>query len=81
MGSEQTESPFAVGDIVSLKSGGHPMTITEIDGSSATCAWSIRDDCKSKSFPFSALKLGGGPQKIVVSFVGPDGEESELPKR
>lgn len=51
-------SDFKVGDTVALKSGGHVMTVTSIDGESVTCAWSLKDDVKSKSFPAAALEKG-----------------------
>lgn len=47
---------FEIGDTVTLKSGGHLMTIISIDRKSTTCAWSVKGDIKSKSFPSAALK-------------------------
>lgn len=47
---------FKIGAIVSLNSGGHPMTVINIGDDGVTCAWSIRDDIKTKSFPTAALK-------------------------
>jgi uncharacterized protein YodC (DUF2158 family) len=57
-------SDFKVGDTVALNSGGHVMTVTSIDGESVTCAWSIRDDIKSKSFPTVALTKADKPMTL-----------------
>jgi len=50
------EKQLAVGATVSLVSGGHVMTILAIEDHSVSCAWSVRGDIKTKSFPISALK-------------------------
>jgi uncharacterized protein YodC (DUF2158 family) len=50
------DAVFEVGDVVSLKSGGHLMTVASINEGSVTCDWSVRDDVKSKSFPAAELK-------------------------
>jgi uncharacterized protein YodC (DUF2158 family) len=50
------EQSFKVGDIVTLACGGHLMTVISIDPEKGiTCAWSVKDDIKSKSFPGAAL--------------------------
>jgi uncharacterized protein YodC (DUF2158 family) len=43
------------GDTVTLKSGGHLMTVASIDGENVSCAWSIKGDIKTKSFLASML--------------------------
>jgi uncharacterized protein YodC (DUF2158 family) len=50
------DTVLKVGDVVSLKSGGHLMTVAAIDEGSITCGWSLKGDTKSKSFPAAALK-------------------------
>jgi uncharacterized protein YodC (DUF2158 family) len=50
------EEQFAVGETVSLNSGGHLMTVLSIDEESVTCVWSVRGDIKTKSFPARVLK-------------------------
>ena len=52
---------FEVGDVVAFKSGGHLMTVIFINDNFLTCAWSVRDDDKSKSFPAEALKIAAKP--------------------
>jgi uncharacterized protein YodC (DUF2158 family) len=46
---------------VALKSGGHAMTVISIDQDVITCAWSVKDDVKSKSFPHAALTKAERP--------------------
>jgi uncharacterized protein YodC (DUF2158 family) len=55
------DAVFKVGDVVSLKRGGHLMTVASIDESSVTCDWSVRGDVKSKSFPSEELKQATEP--------------------
>ena len=50
------DAVFEVGDVVSLKSGGHLMTVASINEGSVTCDWSVSGDVKSKSFPAAELK-------------------------
>jgi uncharacterized protein YodC (DUF2158 family) len=50
------EKHFAVGETVSLNSGGRLMTVLSIERETITCAWSAREDIKTKSFPVRALK-------------------------
>jgi len=47
---------FSVGDIVSLNSGGHSMTVLSANKQSVSCVWSVRGDIKKGSFPAHALK-------------------------
>lgn len=42
-----------VGDVVYLKSGSRPMTVTAVDGTTHTCDW----DGGSKQFPEAALTI------------------------
>ncbi|WGR99626.1 YodC family protein [Bradyrhizobium sp. ISRA443] len=61
----QVESePLKIGDTVSLRSGGHIMTVISIDQDGITCAWSVRDDVKSKSLPRAALIKASKPQTL-----------------
>jgi uncharacterized protein YodC (DUF2158 family) len=46
---------FKIGDTVTLKSAGHLMTIVSIERKCVTCAWSVKGDIKSNSFPADAL--------------------------
>ena len=58
-----TKQSFEIGDTVTLTSGGHLMTVISIDPEDViTCAWSLRGDVKSKSFPLAALIKGDKPQ-------------------
>jgi uncharacterized protein YodC (DUF2158 family) len=47
---------FKVGDTVTLNSDGHLMTVVSVAEDVITCAWSVRGDVKSKSFPIAAVK-------------------------
>lgn len=60
--SDDENKAFSVGDVVSLKSGGHLMTVASIEEDSVTCDWSVRGDVKSKSFPAAELKKGTAPE-------------------
>jgi uncharacterized protein YodC (DUF2158 family) len=53
---------FKIGDTVTLKSGGHLMTVASIDEGSVTCDWSVRNDVKSKSFPAAELQKADLPR-------------------
>ena len=52
---------FKIGDIVRLKSGGHPMMVSSVDGTSIICVWSVRGDIKSKAFSSVILEEGEAP--------------------
>jgi uncharacterized protein YodC (DUF2158 family) len=54
--AQSADTVFKVGDTVKLNSDGHLMTVVSVAEDSITCAWSVRDDVKSKSFPVAALK-------------------------
>lgn len=56
------DAGLKVGDIVTLKSGGHLMTVASIDEGSVTCDWSVRGDVKSKSFPAAELQKPTNPE-------------------
>jgi uncharacterized protein YodC (DUF2158 family) len=53
-----------LGDTVTLNSGGHLMTVVSVDEDSVTCAWSVNDQVKSKSFPAKALKQASAPRPL-----------------
>ena len=55
------DAGLKVGDVVTLKSGGHLMTVASIDEGSVTCDWSVRGDVKSKSFPAAELQKADHP--------------------
>ena len=64
-----------VGDTVCFKSGGHLMTVISKDAGAVTCAWSVKNDAKEKSYPVECLKkTDGSPLSINVRFVEPDGD-------
>ena len=66
-----TKHPFEVGDTVTLASGGHLMTVISIDPEEAvTCAWSVREDIKSKGFPSAALIKANKPQTLEELLAG-----------
>lgn len=53
---------FEIGNTVMLNSGGHPMTVMSIDPKGvATCAWSVKDDIKTRDFPCAALTRASKP--------------------
>jgi uncharacterized protein YodC (DUF2158 family) len=54
--AQSSDTVFKVGDTVKLNSDGHLMTVVSVSEDSITCAWSVRNDVKSKSFPVAALK-------------------------
>ena len=56
------DAGLKVGDTVTLKSGGHLITVASIDDEgSVTCDWSVRGDVKSKSFLAAELQKAGLP--------------------
>jgi uncharacterized protein YodC (DUF2158 family) len=61
------DTVLKVGDVVSLNSGGHLMTVASIDDASVTCDWSVRGDVKSKSFPAEALKKAAAPAEPLTA--------------
>jgi uncharacterized protein YodC (DUF2158 family) len=52
---------FEIGETVTLNSGGHLMSVLTINRNGVTCAWSVKGDIKSKSFPAAALKRPDKP--------------------
>jgi uncharacterized protein YodC (DUF2158 family) len=70
------DAGLKVGDIVTLRSGGHLMTVAAIDHEgSVTCDWSVRGDVKSKSFPAVELQKADLPRAkppIDVSRLTPE---------
>ncbi len=59
---------YEVGEIVELKSGGVPMTVTgwASEGTFVCCAWSSNDDIKTGIFLPNALKIPTAPIKNTV---------------
>jgi uncharacterized protein YodC (DUF2158 family) len=48
-----------IGDVVSLKSGGHAMTVEHVDGDSVSCVWPSRDGrMRRDSFQMACLRHG-----------------------
>jgi uncharacterized protein YodC (DUF2158 family) len=70
------DAGLKVGDTVTLKSGGHVMTVASIgDEGSVTCDWSVKDDVKSKSFSAAELQQADLPRAkptIDVSRLTPE---------
>ncbi|MHC6156568.1 DUF2158 domain-containing protein [Bradyrhizobium elkanii] len=59
------EQSLKIGDTVTLCSGGHLMTVISLDPDDRiTCAWSVREDVKSKPFPSAALIKAAKPQTL-----------------
>ena len=48
---------FKVGDVVQLKSGSPPLTVSSIEGDWVTCTWFSGADVKRESFETAALRL------------------------
>ncbi|KJC51718.1 hypothetical protein UP09_02185 [Bradyrhizobium sp. LTSP885] len=66
-----TKPSFEIGDTVTLTSGGHLMTVISIDPEDVvTCAWSVREDIKSKGFPGAALIKADKPQTLEELLAG-----------
>jgi len=55
---------FKPGETVSLKSGGHLMTIASVDEDTVTCSWSWKGDVKTKDFPAAMLIRAEPPQTL-----------------
>jgi uncharacterized protein YodC (DUF2158 family) len=70
MTAEAKPASFAIGDVVRLKSGGHDMTVSEVDSAEVTCIWS--DGKKTRKERFSRELLAGGgsgkPQSLSIHF-------------
>ena len=46
------------GDIVVLKSGGHPITVAEVNGDAVTCLWmGAEGDLFRETLPLAVLEL------------------------
>lgn len=46
------------GDIVALKSGGHPLTVAEVHGSNVNCVWMGEEgDLFRETLPIAVLEL------------------------
>jgi len=46
------------GDVVTLKSGGHPLTVAEVDEDSALCLWmGVEGDLFRETLPLAVLEL------------------------
>lgn len=46
------------GDIVALKSGGHPLTVAEVHGSNVSCVWMGEEgDLFRETLPIAVLEL------------------------
>jgi uncharacterized protein YodC (DUF2158 family) len=59
------------GDVVMLKSGGHPVTVAEVNDDTVECLWmGDHGDLFRETFPIAVLELAGFDDSI-------DGEEEE----
>jgi uncharacterized protein YodC (DUF2158 family) len=64
-GFAMTKQSFKIGDTVTLTSGGHLMTVISVDSEDViTCAWSVKEDLKSKGFPRAALIKADKPKTL-----------------
>lgn len=60
------EHSFEIGDLLTLKSGGHLMTAVSISHKDGIlCAWSVKGDIKLKSFPSPALVKAKEPLTLA----------------
>ena len=63
---------FKVGDVVILKSGSPPMTVTAVEGDQVTCVWfehvGTKNQKKSGTFPATTLKAMPPRRPLRVSF-------------
>jgi uncharacterized protein YodC (DUF2158 family) len=84
------EQSFKIGDTVTLTSGGHLMTVISIDPEDVImCAWSVREDVKSKGFPRAALIKADKPKtleecrpaSLVLTHAEPTGSRSQCGQR
>ncbi len=58
---------FQTGDVVTLKSGGPNMTVTEIDDTYVTCIWfADRKQAQPSTYPFE-------PYLLMKASTAPDG--------
>ncbi len=57
--------PFVIGDVVALKSGGHPMTVISTHGESVEVAWSTKEALRRVSLPVRALKIAEKPLSLA----------------
>ncbi|MFY9958186.1 YodC family protein [Bradyrhizobium sp.] len=59
------------GDVVMLKSGGHPVTVAEVNDDTVECLWmGDHGDLFRETFPIAVLELAGFDDSV-------DGEEEE----
>ncbi len=59
------KAKIKVGDTVTLKSGGHLMTIVAMDGRDVQCRWSVKEDVKGETFPAKALVKADKPLTLA----------------
>jgi uncharacterized protein YodC (DUF2158 family) len=49
--------PLKVGDVVRLKSGGHPMVIEKLEGTQALCVWQdSKNEPRSQQYQLTSLQ-------------------------
>ena len=60
---------FQIGDIVQLKSGGPPMTVTSSEGKSVSCTWFDKNQQRHDegAFPPGALKAVSEPKPSSIA--------------
>jgi len=70
---------FAVGEVVKLKSGGHEMTVQEVNADEVVCVWSDGKQVRSKAFNPSLFSKSGAPlTSINIQLVYSDNDVTEL---
>jgi uncharacterized protein YodC (DUF2158 family) len=66
---------FAPGDIVTLKSGGHPMTVASVDDEAVDCLWlGDAGELFRQSIPAIALTI---VESTVIDEMEEEGEEQD----
>jgi uncharacterized protein YodC (DUF2158 family) len=58
---------ITVGAVVRLRSGGPEMTVTSIEPKACDCAWFIKGEVRTTSFPPEALEAA--PKKPLTEFI------------
>jgi uncharacterized protein YodC (DUF2158 family) len=70
---------FKIGEVVTLQSGGHEMTVQEISEDGAKCIWSDGNRVRSESFHPTLLIARGAPiTRIERLILCPDKDIEEM---
>jgi uncharacterized protein YodC (DUF2158 family) len=77
MSTSQGDSPLKIGEVVRLKSGGHQMTVNEVDNVGVNCLWSDGKKTLQKVFAPAVLQRSNAISGISIQIVyGENGIES-----